>query len=244
MCAVFVSILINSSYSQSANNFKTYTNNDLNFTIQHPSNWKPEQSDLDGYGPSEGVYFGIRKNPEDKIEFGNLGLSITPSSYFRIDVEKIEPQFDYNTMTLQNKSLQQYVQGTINVMSQNSQTLIRQGYTPVAGYFLGIKTEFTHNYKNKYYYGFNILTISDGKLYTLSYEEKPLKVPETLPLVNKMVDSFKVNTEDEDTSNNSTFEGTSNNSTFEDYQNKYCTPLSLVLCPEEPEDLPRPPPQD
>jgi hypothetical protein len=33
-----------------------------------------------------------------------------------------------------------------------------------------------------------------------------------------------------DTSNNSAFEGTSNNSTFEDYQNKYCPPMSLVLC--------------
>jgi hypothetical protein len=63
----------------------------------------------------------------------------------------------------------------------------------------------------------------------------PLKVPETLPLANKMVESFKINTEDEGTGNNSTIEGTSNNSTFEDYQNKYCPPLSLVLCRAPPE---------
>jgi hypothetical protein len=45
-----------------------------------------------------------------------------------------------------------------------------------------------------------------------------------------MVESFQVNTVDEDTSNNSTFEAKSNNSTFEDYQNKNCPPMSLVLC--------------
>ena len=55
-----------------------------------------------------------------------------------------------------------------------------------------------------------------------------------------MVDSFKVNTEDEVTSNNSAFKDTSNNSTSaEDYQNKWCPPMSLVLCPpdvEEPQE--------
>jgi len=45
-----------------------------------------------------------------------------------------------------------------------------------------------------------------------------------------MVDSFQVNTADEDMSNNSTLEAKSNNSTFEDYQNKNCPPMSLVLC--------------
>jgi hypothetical protein len=190
VCAVFVSILINSSHAQSLDNFQNYTNNDLNFSIQHPSKWKPEQSNLDGYGPSEGVYFKIRENPEDKIEFAN-DLSITPSSYFRLDVKKIESQLDYNTMTLQNKSLEQYAQGTIDAMPKNSETLIRQDHFPVGGND-GIKIEYTYNKNDRDYYGFNILTIADGKLYTLGYGEKPLKVPETLPLANKMVDSFQV----------------------------------------------------
>jgi hypothetical protein len=43
MCEVFVSILINSSYAQSVDNFKTYTNNNLKFSIQYPSNWQVEE---------------------------------------------------------------------------------------------------------------------------------------------------------------------------------------------------------
>jgi hypothetical protein len=50
-----------------------------------------------------------------------------------------------------------------------------------------------------------------------------------------MVESFQVNTADEDTSNNSTFEAKSNNSTFEGYQNKNCPPMSLVLCSASPD---------
>ena len=47
-------------------NFKTYTNNDLKFSIEHPSNWKPEESHHEDH---DSVYFQIRKNPEDKTEF-------------------------------------------------------------------------------------------------------------------------------------------------------------------------------
>jgi hypothetical protein len=94
-------------------------------------------------------------------------------------------------MTLQNKSLEQYAQGTIDVMPKNYETLIRQNYFPVGGND-GIKIEYTDNKNDRDYYGFKILTIADGKLYTLGYGEKPLKVPETIPLVNKMVESFQV----------------------------------------------------
>jgi len=44
MCAVFVSLLINSSHAQSVNKFLPYTNNDMNFTIQHPSNWQVKEN--------------------------------------------------------------------------------------------------------------------------------------------------------------------------------------------------------
>jgi hypothetical protein len=39
---------------------------------------------------------------------------------------------------------------------------------------------------------FYILTIANGKLYSLEYDEKPLKVPETLSIANQMVDSFRL----------------------------------------------------
>jgi len=53
-----------------------------------------------------------------------------------------------------------------------------------------------------------------------------------------MVDSFKVNTAQEDLSNeanedmtnNSNFEDKNNNSAFDNSDNKNCPPMSLVLC--------------
>ena len=41
-------------------------------------------------------------------------------------------------------------------------------------------------------YTFEIFTIGNGKFYKLEYVEDPLEVPETLPLANKMVESFQV----------------------------------------------------
>ena len=247
MCAaVFVSISINSCYAQTVDYFKTYTNNDLNFSIQHPSKWKPEESHNED---RDRVYFQIRKNPEDKTELSDIFPSIT-SSYFIVEVQKLKPHLDTDTMTLQNMSIEQHAQGLIDLMPENSQTLIRQNYVTVGGFHEGRKVEYTDMSSGLEHYAFQIFTHANGNSYTLRYEDKPLKVPETLPLVNKMVESFQVNAADEDASNNSIFKGKSNISTFEDYEKKYCPEYSdelklLVLCPprelEESDDVP---PQD
>jgi len=224
ICLVFVSLLINSSYAQSMDNFKTYTNNDLKFSIEHPSNWKPEQSHHEDH---DSVYFQIRKNPEDKTEISDIFPSIT-SSYFRVEVQKLKPHLDTDTMTLQNMSIEEIAKNFIDFMPDNSQTLIRQNYVTVGGND-GLKVEYMDTSSTLERYAFRIFTNANGNLYTLQYQDKPLKVAETLPLINKMVESFQVNTANEDTSNNSTLEAKSNNSTFEDYQNKNCPPMSLVL---------------
>jgi hypothetical protein len=92
---------------------------------------------------------------------------------------------------------------------------------------------------------FEIYTKANGKFYLLKYIEDPLKVPESLPLANKMVESFQVNTAPEDLSNkadelmdnSSNSEDKNNNSALDNSQNKSCPPMSLVLCesPDAPE---------
>lgn len=227
ICIVFVSFLTIPSHGQPSVDFKTYTNNDLKFSIEHPSNWKPEESHHEDH---DSVYFQIRKNPEDKTEISDIFPSIT-SSYFRVQVQKLKPHLDTDTMTLQNMSIEEIAKNFIDFMPDNSQTLIRQDYVTVGGND-GLKVEYMDTSSTLERYAFQIFTNANGNSYTLRYQDKPLKVPATLPLVNKMVESFQVNTADEDTSNNSTFEAKSNNSTFEDYQNKNCPPMSLVLCGE------------
>jgi hypothetical protein len=173
-------IAINQTVNAQSDNFKTYTNNDLGFTVQHPSKWK-----VDNYTPKSS-YFTIR---EWDTEIA--GIELTMRSSFGVGVDKPEPYLDTDTMTLQNRSLAQYVQMQKDVMPKNSETLIRENHVTVGGND-GVKLEYTSNENNKERYGFYILTVVNGKLYTLSYSEEPLKVPETLPLANKMVESFKV----------------------------------------------------
>ena len=41
-------------------------------------------------------------------------------------------------------------------------------------------------------YHFEVFMIANGKLYTLSYNDKPLSVPETVKLANKAVETFQL----------------------------------------------------
>ena len=226
-------VLMQYVYAQS-DNFKTYTNKDLGFSIAHPSNWKVHEEE-----PNTELY------PED-LGFASFEIADRVDGFFSIDVEKVKTFLDTDTMTLQNTSAQQYAQEPLENYPKTERALnsgysfIRQNEFTVGG-ITGWKIEF--NLFGQYW--FEIFTVANGRLYDLTYHDDPLKVPETLPLVNKMVDSFQIKTENEDTNNNLIFEGKSNISTFDDYEKKYCPEYSdelklLVLCPphelKEPQD--------
>lgn len=175
MCLVFVTFLINSSHAQSLDNFLNYTNNDMRFTIQYPSKWKVDDN-VKGF-PDE-VWF---RSPDSQIR--KLAIS----------VEKFEPYLDTDTMTLKNTSLQQRAQEQLDDYRSAAThfnlpfTLIRQNEVTVGGN-PGWKIEYIMSEKE---YNLEIFTIANGKFYRLSYAENALKVPETLPLANKMVESFQ-----------------------------------------------------
>jgi len=172
LCAVFVSFLINSSHAQSVNNFVTYTNNDINFTIQHPSNWQVKEN---------------TESPDGRVSFE---LSDRSLPIFGVKTEKVEPRLDSDTMTLKNISLQQLAQQELDEMSSEFRNfdLIRQNKVTVGGND-GWKMEFAGEDS---FYLFEICTIANGKIYILTYQDYALKVPETLPLANKMVESFQI----------------------------------------------------
>jgi hypothetical protein len=181
-----MSFLINSSHAQSINNFVTYTNNDMNFTIQHLSNWQVKES-------TESPLKESAESPHGRVWFELSGRSLP---IFAVDTEKVEPHFDSYTKTLKNTSLQQLVQHELDEMSSDSSEfrnfdLIRQNKVTVGGNS-GWKMEFAG--KDSFYL-FEICTIANGEIYILTYQDYPLKVPETLPLANKMVESFQIKTE-------------------------------------------------
>lgn len=170
ICSVFVSILINSSYAQSLDNFKTYTNKEMKFSIQYPSNWQVEE----------------------KEEYPNSVTFQIPdraSSFFMVSVGEPETHLDTDTKTLKNNTLEQEVKKGIDTdISILKSKLLKQNKVIVGGN-TGIKTELIDHFSG---YKFYITTIANGKIYQLSYIENPTKVPETLPLANKMVESFQV----------------------------------------------------
>jgi hypothetical protein len=64
---------------------------------------------------------------------------------------------------------------------------LRQNDITVGGN-AGVKVEYTWGR----FYGFDISTIFNGKLYSLfNYKEYPANVPETVRLANKVVESFR-----------------------------------------------------
>jgi hypothetical protein len=166
----------------------------LNFTIQHPLNWKVDNS----LPLSERVTFRI-SGSDDSI-FG---------SFFIVGVDEPESYLDTETMTLKNTSPQQRAQQRLDSVSSYNPNLpsrdvklIRQNEVTVGGYS-GWKIEFIIYNSQKEMstretydqYHSEIFTAANGKPYWLAYIEDTLKVPETLPLVNKMVESFQIKRE-------------------------------------------------
>lgn len=184
MFSVSVTLLIGVSYAQSLNNstnaqlsdsFVTYMNNYMKFSIQHPSNWKV--LDFSKFYPEVSFKIPDRREGLERFET-RLEITTLP----------VEAHLDTDTMTLKNTTLEQHFQQEVNaIQSDYDKKLIRQNKVTVAGE-TGWKVEYT----KLYYYTFNIFTIANGNFYKLSYTDEQLKVPETLPLANKMVNSFRI----------------------------------------------------
>ncbi len=168
-------LLINSSEAQSSGNYVTYTNYAVRFTIQYPSNWHVKE---DIELPPSSVSF-------ERPDRGNCFYC-----FFMVEVQKAGPYFDAETMTLRNTSLQQYVRQTQEMDSKlySSYKLIRENQVTVGGNS-GWKIEFN---PDDFSYVFKIITFANGKFYIIFYGEDNSKVPETLPLANKMVESFQI----------------------------------------------------
>jgi PsbP len=174
-----------SAYGQSSVNFLNATNNFMKFSILVPSNW---QLGEDFNGTGQRVWF---ESPDRSLPI------------FSINTEKVKPYLDTDTMTLKNTSLQQHVQQELNKLSSASKDellsamgpkdfkIIRQNAVTVGGNS-GWKIELKYSWQDETVYDFIIHTIANGKMYRLNYEDESLKVPERLPIINKMLDSFKV----------------------------------------------------
>ncbi len=108
---------------------------------------------------------------------------------FIISVDNVTQYLDTDTLTLKNTTIQQSAQQMLDALSSIEiyYKLIRQNDIKIAGNE-GLKTE----YLIGNFYGYDVYTIINGKLYTFTYKDEPGNVPETVQLANKVVESFKV----------------------------------------------------
>jgi hypothetical protein len=172
------------SLQASAVGFQTYRNPALGFSIDYPSEWKIWEDRIS----NENVTFIMPPVSE------SLTLYDAP---FIIHVREATPYLDTDTMTIKNKPVDQVAQQMMkNLSEQNPLGLefrpIRSNQSTLAG-MPGWKIEaFLGPEVNPFYYFFDVFTITNGKVYHLLYGEKPLKVPETYPIVKRMLDSFHI----------------------------------------------------
>ena len=158
-------------------NFETYQNPTLGLKLQYPSDWKVDEDSA-----SDGI---VRFNTGDEFRTGN--------PIFVVSIDEVRSYLDTDTMTLKNTSLTQSVAEKLIFYSQLSREiapdfkLVRQNELTVGGNN-ATKLEYTMGI----FYWFEALSVANGKLYTLTYKDLPLDVPKSLPLANKVVESFEI----------------------------------------------------
>src|ERR671919_1745480 len=180
-------LTINQTAEGESDNFKTYTSNDLQFTIHHPSKWKVEEYPEDN--PTE-VYFTIREN-KDMMNNEYLPESFYDSD-FTISVEEPKSDLNTETMTIVNETLTERIQEELNKYTDSKSELIRQNAVTVNGNDgWKIESRYSDTSLNYDRYNSKIIINANRKFYILQYTDVPLKVPETLPLINRMVSLFK-----------------------------------------------------
>lgn len=175
--------------SSTAIKFLTYRNPILGFTLQHPSNWHVDED----------------RSSDGLVQF------FTPHSnlaIFVVSVHNVTRYLDTDTLTLKDTTARQYALDRLNTLSKTSTAdfkQIRSNEFNITG-SVGWKIEYSVNFLSTGelpkelarglpkgpVYNFEVFTVANGKIYTLKYNEKFLKVPETLPLGNKTVDSFQI----------------------------------------------------
>ena len=162
--------------------FQTYRNPSSGFSIDYPTDWQTWEDRIS----NENVTFIMPPISE------SLTLYDAP---FIIYVREAIHYLDIDTMTLKNKPVDQVAQQMMKNLSDKILTgwnlgQLDQNQSTLAG-MPGWKIEaFLGPEVNPFYYFFDVFTITNGKVYHLLYGEKPLKVPETYPIVKRMVDSF------------------------------------------------------
>jgi hypothetical protein len=168
------------------------------YSIPYPSDWKVHDVKRELNQSDEQGSF---------IQFGNASASLG------ITISNSTKELNVNTMKVVEKSAEELVKGRIDFLtrlSQNNITGVNTSITSnLAANFkyirdmpvkvgvngdLGWKFDYTDHVFNLEQYHSDIYMVKNGKVIAFIYTSDPLKVPETLPIAQKMIDLFQFTT--------------------------------------------------
>lgn len=149
-----------------ATNFTLYRSPYHNFSIEIPSNW-------------------VVTEYKKAVSLNN-GLPL-----FVVAITDVPKLLDYDTLILKNnaETLKQIAEDSKKLYSNTGSGFkpLKQNDVTIAGN-AGIKSEFLLQGK----YNYDVFTIIDGKLYQFTYSDMPERVPESVRLANKALETFKI----------------------------------------------------
>lgn len=189
------SLLINTTKTNSSTSVLTYKTSEDSFRINYPANYSVLSNGQE-----------LDRNAIVEIRSPDKATALS------IYVSNVTKYLDTNDMKVKTNSLNDYVQKGISSLSPGKKPLSHSAILPIFRYEylrnnpvnLGMDKN-NPSWKIEYNtyllgdtrnpvlaYGATIFTIKNNKLYEIDYRIYPLNVPKSLPVIQKMLDSFQI----------------------------------------------------
>lgn len=165
--------------SNQTSGLSKFTNTEYGFEFEFPSNWEvlsPFSSGLNMQGiPIEVA--SIRSTVDDGIHDLVTISVLKPSKYLDTDAMQVKTS---------NLSPQEHAKIVTDLLPEHGFKVIRENPVTVAG-LPAYRIEYTtYNYDTEVF-----VVKPDGTMYKLEFGTPMLRAPESLPIFNQMIDSFK-----------------------------------------------------
>jgi PsbP-like protein len=162
--------------------FSLYQNSQYRFEIQYPSGWiaNSEPGNISLFSFNSPI-----NKPGQLIQDAEL----------IIEIRNVSQYLDEKKLVLKNKTAYDYIQDFLKTSGPNPQIgmdirPIRVNSTTVTD-VEAWSVDYVFNAEDEQTFFRETYMVSNGKLYRFTYLSSPLKVPATLPVAQKMIDSFQ-----------------------------------------------------
>jgi hypothetical protein len=155
--------------------FLTYENPDYELKIRYPSNWD------------------VKEYP-NRISFSDALSAPLDKAHLVVDTKPAEKVLDPNDLQTKFKTAQQYAMERVTLLtgpySLGGYKFFRNESSAIAGN-PAWRLDYASGFQGTTYYVVEYYLVKDGRLFTLSYDDDALDVPQTFPIVQKMIDSLQ-----------------------------------------------------